>query len=952
MVLDEPFHIDKEKFVPSFNSGGYGLKGSQTNRSEEIVDALIEFESEVVPNMFDIEWMNIAAKARRQPFYNKRDQTMVSHILPGIEVLSGIVDRNPSVSSDRIRECIALWTVHDIHKIIDNNREQEFEISTDYVREWTEKLGLEEFAPNLNIKDYHSCAVALHNSEKSMVDDSTNRFTRLRPLIRLTDAVMSIYEYNEYREQTEKEVNTVFARPNEKYIPMTHSLDFKDSVMRRLVNKSVYDIIGETGAEPIDIREDGVMYVSSETNLKPENIENIGTKITQKFLENLRGGYQVFRNNAYLGGDIDSPQSRSEYSIMPRVFEISKLSKLCLNEFELIQRIVQAAVEQQGRPWDISDESKRQISILEDNLDINIPKSPMVEGMAALVHTIYREVLPELVDSENSVVQHRTLESATLEVFNCPKEVQKEVIEAMKNKNIDSSAVSWPYKYIIAKSLNEHIGEKLTKKERQRKLIEVLTENLSKFDGWEEFGNSEDDIENEIYLRIAANTSINGKLINEIEGSKFVEKLDSHQKNGMCYICDMATSQKSSSPDLLSHRDFDVLNRTFVKNQKSELEKADFTGAVPANPICVCCQIELTMRAQQEGRHSIDDKLHVSVHATNSYSVASLTRFSNILDYLKKETFENERRVPYTSMGRIYGELMEGYLSQKSGISSIVDRERLFDVGIRNDEINSAISLPDDSESTLVATVVCVIVASLMSGVRVCISRKPQIRTNIPDNDNLIVFGPGLNMFEDILDNREDVTSLPNRIKILDRLLVLGNRTSSPALMIQRYSNMGNRNILPGSRIYSIVSNQTNDTQSALDAASIDALASEGDVFAREILISSSELGDAIEGICPEENIDMLEGILYDVFEVIESLDNKTEKKIIESTKDELARKKRLDVGLEDLREDGYADVFARKLAEVVTGHSGGKNQLSHLRRPLIDGIIVRCIIYAGDDNE
>lgn len=952
MVLDEPFHIDKEKFVPSFNSGEYGSKGSRTDKSEEIVDALIEFETEVVPNMFDIEWMNIAAKARRRPFYNKRDQTMVSHILPGVEVLSGIVDRNPSVSSDKIRECIALWTIHDIHKIIDNNREQEFEISKDSVREWTEKLSLEKFAPSLDIKDYHSCAVALHNSEKSMVDDSTNRFTRLRPLIRLTDAIMSIYEYDEYREQSEKEVNTVFARPNEKYIPMTHSLDFEDSVMRRLVNKSVYDIIRETGADPIDIREDGAMYVSSETNLKPENIENIGAKITQKFLENLRCGYQVFRNDAYLGGDIDSPQSRSEYSIMPRVFEISKLSKLCLNEFELIQRIVQAAVEQQGRPWDISDESKRQISILEENLDINIPKSPMVEGMATLVHTVYREVLPELVDSENRVVQHRTLESATLEVFNCPKEVQEEVIEAMEDENIDSSAVSWPYKYIIAKSLNENIGEKLTKKERQRRLIEVLTQNLSKFDDWEDFGKSENNIEDEIYLRIAANTSINGELINEIEGSEFIQKLDSHKKSGMCYICDMATSQKGSSPDLLSHRDFDVLNRTFVKNQESELKKVDFNDAVPANPVCVCCQIELTMRAQQEGRHSIDNKLHVSVHATNSYSVASLTRFSNILDYLKKETFENQRRVSYTEMGEVYRELMKGYLSQKSGISSLVDRERLFDVGIRNDEINSAVSLPDDSEGTLVATVVCVIVASLMSGVRVCISRKPQIRTNIPDNDNLIVFGSGLSMFEDILDNREDITSLPNRIKILDRLLVLGNRTSSPALIIQRYSNMSNRNVLPGSRIHSVVSERTDNMQSALDAASIDALASEDDVFAREILIVSSELGDAIEGICPEENIENLESILYDVFDVIENLDNKTEEKIIESTKDELARKKRLDVGLEDLRKDGDVDVFARKLAEVIANHSGAKNKLSHLRRPLIDGIIVRCIIYAGDDNE
>lgn len=952
MVLDEPFHIDKEKFVPSFDSGKSGSKGSRTNRSKEIVEALIEFESEVVPNMFDIEWMNIAAKARRRPFYNKRDQTMVSHILPGIEVLSGIVDRNPSVSSDRIRECIALWTVHDIHKIIDNKREQEFEISKDYVREWTEKLRLQEFAPSLEIEDYHSCAVALHNSKKSMVDDSTNRFTRLRPLIRLTDAIMSIHKYKEYREKSEKEVNTVFARPNEKYIPMTHSLDFEDSVMRRLVNKSVYDIIRETGAEPIDIRENGVMYVSSETNLKPENIENIGTKITQKFLENLRSGYQVFRNGAYLGGDIDSPQSRSEYSIMPRVFEISKLSKLCLNEFELIQRIVQAAIEQQGRPWEISDESKRQISILENNLELNIPRTPMIEGMAALVHTIYREVLPELVNSENRAVQHRTLESATLEVFNCPKEVQKKVIDAMENKDINSSAVSWPYKYIIAKGLNENIGETLTKKERQKKLIEILTKNLSKFDGWEEFGKSEDDIENEIYLRIAANTSINGELINEIEGSEFIETLDSHQKSGTCYICDMATAQESNSPDLLSHRDFDVLNRTFVKSHKSELEKADFTDAVPANPICVCCQIELTMRAQQKGRHSIDDKLHVSVHAINSHSVASLTRFSNILDYLKKETFENERRVPYTDMGEVYGKLMRGYLSQKSGISSLIERERLFDVGIRNDEINSAISLPDDNESTLVATVVCVIVASLMSGVRVCISRKPQIRTNVPENDNLIVFGPGLDMFKEILDNREDVTSLPNRIKILDRLLVLGNRTSSPALIIQRYSSMGNRNILPGSRIYSIVSDQTNDIQSALDAASIDALASDDDVFAREVLISSSELGNAIEGICPEENIDELEDILYDVFEVIESLDNRTEDKIIESTKDELARRKRLDVGLEDLRKDGHADVFARKLADVVMSHSGSKNQLGHLRRPLIDAIIVRCIIYAGDDNE
>lgn len=953
MVLEEPFDISEEKFVPSFERRESGSKGAKTEISDEIVEALIEFETKIVPNMLEAEWMNTPAKARRKPFNNKRDQTMISHILPGVEVLSGIVERCPSVENAKIKNCISLWVIHDIHKIIDSRRENEFNISMNSVEEWSESLGLLEFSGSLDIEDLHSCAVGLHNGDRSKLDDSTNEFTRLRPLVRLTDAIMSIHGYAEYRENSERIVNAVFGRPDEKYIPTTHSVELDNPVMRKLVNKSIYQIMGDSDSNAIDIRTDGVLYVRSEKSVNPVEIDDIGSKITERVIDNMRSGYQVFRNKAYLGGDIDSPQARSEYNVLPRVFEISKLSKLCLNEFELVQRIVQATVEQQDKKWEISDESERQINLLNEKLDVDLNSNPILEGMAALVHTVYREILPVIVD-ENDVIQHRTLESATLEVFDCSEKTQEMLINAMECDEIKSSAVNWPYKYIIAKDVNERITGKHSKSERQKILVDMLCRNLSKFHEWDEFGNSGEEIYDEIYLRVTANTKINGKRLNEIEREKFAKTLNEHKKSGNCDICGVATSQEKSSPDLLSHRDFDILEKNFVTSGDDGLQKMNLKETVPYNPICVCCQVELTMRAQQIGNHTVDNKLHISIHPVNSLSTASLTRFSNILHYLKTSTFGGKRRIPYTDMSEDYETIMENYLSQKSGVSSLVNRSNVFDIGTGHDEINSAISMPDTEEYTVIGTVICVVLASIVSGVRVCISRSPQLQTDMVENDQLIVFGPELQIFNNLLENKKDVTSLPNQMKILDRLLVMGKRINSPTLTVKRYADMDYRDMLPGSRIHSMLSLDDELEQSVLDAADIDAVASQNSVMSRDVLICCSELAKPLSKVYDKDDFEGLYDLLEDVFRVVQKFEKSDNKeRLKETVKDEIARSRELDIGLEDLRKNGCVHQFATEFSDMVEEYSDQQSSINHIRRPVIDGTVVRTIIYnQGDENE
>lgn len=951
MVLEEPLDTDEDELTPSFDHGVRDIRNDEISRSKETTEILVEFEKTVVSQMISSDWMSMVAKSKSYPYYNDTDQNLNAHILPGVEIAADIVEQAPGLYPEKdLRDIISLWTIHDIHKIVKNNND-EFDITVGKVSEWINELDLTDFGGSLSEKDYHSCAVALHNQGSTNIDDSTNRFTELRPTLRLIDATVSIDNPSDFVEQAERPVSKVFGKPDEIYLPACHEVNFDDSVVRTIINKNFYKYFKDNGYFLIDIRDEGVLYARPENKNPISNMSEFVSEMTERSLADLRDAYQIYTNKSFLGGDIGSPSSRSKYSKMPRVYEISDLAHICLDRSEIIQRIVQAAVEQQNKPWNISKESRTQIEKVQDIIDVPIPKHSMIEGLAALVHTVYREILPTIVDGESSDVYESTLQGAILHVFYCSQETQENFMKLYKSDQISASPINWPYKYVIAKDLHERFTSRMSKTGRQRSLIKMIADRLEDFDKWSDFGVEQvKDIKDEFSIRLAANSSIDGKSITSHEDLDFLKMIRNQQKTGECYICETATSQNANSPSILSNRDFDILERDFVTSIDGVMQTVSFESAVPREPICVTCQLALSIRSQQFNSYSNETDIHVTVHPVNSTSVASYTRFKKILHEIKTKSFARKEGIHYRNIGSEYEKIIKDHLDQPTSVDSLINREVAFNVGQRMDEASSQFSVPDSEGETIVRGVSMIVTAALISGVSVCITRDPQLYIESHKNSDMVRFGPKLDQFRNIINNSTGIMSLPRQIKVMDRVISIGDKTDSPNTVVENYSNLGDEIAMSGTRLYNRISHRLewDDIQSiAVDVAAIDAMLSESDSFANDLLIDIARIGKSLGKIvgCKRTGIN---NILDRTIRIVESSNSEDSEYLRKRIKKRLENNTSIDL---DETEDDKIKTYIDSVLNLRYKH-GSKNSLKSRRQLIIGGAEIRAVISKGDKDD
>ena len=127
----------------------------------------------------------------------KVDQTMLNHIRNGvwalIELNIGLTSLGSAnaLSEQELREVIALFSVHDLHKIHGKDWKEQFDISQEEVLEYAEAFGATKFAPGLTGHDFQSVAVALHKSIGFHANLSV-KFNLYRPWLTIADTLASI----------------------------------------------------------------------------------------------------------------------------------------------------------------------------------------------------------------------------------------------------------------------------------------------------------------------------------------------------------------------------------------------------------------------------------------------------------------------------------------------------------------------------------------------------------------------------------------------------------------------------------------------------------------------------------------------------------------------------------------------------------------------------------------
>lgn len=950
MVLDEPMEVD-EDLVPSFKESDPPHYGA----SEMTVSILKEYETKVVPNIIELNWMSEVAKSRSKPYYNRTDQNINGHIFPGIEVIVDVVESVSYVDNAEIRNLISLWTVHDIHKILDDNGD-EFSISAEQVSKIVDKLNLNEFNGDLTVSDYQSCSVALHNSNPSKIDDSTTKFTTLRPILRLTDLITSVSKPSDFTDQAERLVMKVFGTENTPYIPSSHTIDMKDSIMQKIVNKSVHSILTSKGYNSIDIRGNGVMYVRQNDSDRIQNPDFI-EKVVSVTFSNIRDVYQKYSNRSLLGSDIETPQSRVNYNKPPRVYDVSNLSKICLSKEEIVQRIVQATVEHQNRPYRIPKESESQIDKLNSELDtISIEKNMFVEGMAAMVHTFYKDVLPDMIQQNSEYAFERTLEGSILHLFNCSRETQRTLLDAMSSDSIHASKIEWPYKYIIAQELHERYSSEYSRTERRDMMTELILDRVRMFDNWSSYTDDKyDKVWDEFYTRIASKLSVNGEKIMESPDVNVIDKLSSEEPTGECYLCGTVTSESPLTPSLLSNNDFDILEEDFTSVRDTNFENVNLNNSVPENPICSVCQFGLSARSQQISKDEEDDSLvHLTIHSMNSGSVASVARFNKILQLLQTDIFADNSSLYNPKLGTKYQNMIEDYLQNRKNLRSMTNRKRLLCTTSHRDAVTSSVRIPSDSQESKTKLICCIATAAMISGVRVLITKHPQINIPAYEMRSILNISDDLEFFDNLLRSQSSIESLVSELKVADRVIRVGSEVNSVSSVMNYYDDIDDNSVLVGSQLYGRIKHMMKvaDDPSKItkSCVNLDSIVSESDGYSKQILSICSSISTPLTDVVTSEDIQDYDEVIDRILDEIRGVNTDINKNEVYSRLTVVADE--LDyLELESLEGNTSTDRLCHILSDLLNNVSSGVQPPESKMLNIAKNCISLQVMLTGDNH-
>ncbi|AKB63943.1 hypothetical protein DU86_12820 [Methanosarcina mazei] len=194
--------------------------------------------------------------------FGKVDQMMIGHIRNGVwaiielnEALKKLGFQNSCLNRDALKETVALFVAHELHKLNNKDWKDQFDISEIEALEWAKKFGLLEFAPGINGRDYQSVAVANHQ-KTGYHSNLSPKYTLYKPWTYLADTLASI-ETPQTSESMQKQLDSI----NEELDFYYHTFEESTGILSNLVNSGVASWAETKGLIPLLIFEKGILYI-------------------------------------------------------------------------------------------------------------------------------------------------------------------------------------------------------------------------------------------------------------------------------------------------------------------------------------------------------------------------------------------------------------------------------------------------------------------------------------------------------------------------------------------------------------------------------------------------------------------------------------------------------------------------------------------------------------------
>lgn len=793
----------------------------------DLNDVLAEFLAELDPKLLDVGWGFTPAKSVE---YGLTDQSMVNHVRNGVFAITRLNDLAPAfrayeLSDTELREVIALFVIHDLHKLRDETTvHTEYDIDKAEVKTLVEQLDLEEFAPSLRMEDFHACAVDHEDSWNSNPEHSTRTYDKLRPFVRVADGFASCSTPEEAAgARNTSTLEEAYPRANLEL--RHHTLDDVKGVFTNLLNGVTSTVLQErAGYELFLIYQDGCVYLTDNDAPDVQIDESLIGTIYDVLKTEINDAHPAYNDREKLADNL-ATRSLGFYGINSQDFFYAGARNV------LLATTVKAV--QDADPTDEPTDAMREtMETLKERLSIDIDTTTRVApGYARLVYTVKRSFIDPLVDA-NLADDALT---ATCRLFGVDKDVTDGLHRLRADDELNLTAGGkWEYSYAIGQHIADLVrnrGWTPVAPELAAFLAERLTTCSKK---WESVVMDEHtgEFETELQAYLADILRVGGRASGPTDEmgalSDPFEEHHSVRRGKTCTFCNRGTTSTRKS-DMKAPKSL----TTF---------QAGYSNRIPADAgkpekllVCTPCQIEFSLRETGATRRD-DDRLFIHLMPDYFYTPAMWSLYAD-------ELFARFTGEAMTRTGRLAAALFdavkqldgpldsttadetelsaamttvlrEATRADDSGGRSIIEQlSQDFDVDIGFGTRTLSYYKPQDNETEFQFFGVFIgLAAASVMGLRAYVSHSPLPDMRSRDFPEMIKLEAGFSAVSEFYGHDIPLSSLQGRLGAAAALIQLGYELARDDARFPKYLRVTRNKPLPGSYLLKRIAQDTDDS--------------------------------------------------------------------------------------------------------------------------------------------
>jgi len=767
----------------------------EPNIDRSIEETVLEdFRTSADPRIVDAGWGFEAAKSVE---HGKTDQSLLNHVRNGIFVLAQLNDAVRSLEGyildeDDLRATIALFTIHDIHKLDperDADPNSRFDIPTEEVHRYVKEFRLNDFAPDLTPRDFRSCAIDHHDDWTANHDQTTRRFDDLRPFVRLADAFASC---DTPEAATDGSVQAAIDRAYLKsdFELRHHVLDDVKGILTNLLNSAISDCLSTTDCYPLAIYQDGCIYLAPEGADRVVVDQDFVDDVIDQLQINIRESHKAYADSSELTGNLPT-RSMGFYGINDQEFFYA-------GSDTVLGAVVRKAVGDADPDNEPTESMTDSMTGLEAYLPIEIERTRRPVGYARLAYTVRRAFVDPVLEATDD---DRSGLEVTCEVFDVPDAVYRGLVAASDDDNLSPTAGGkWEYSYGIGQVLIEDgVTSVGAVADRVRSGLDRLADNWADIVEEAHAGN----LRSELAAYVSDVVSIDGQPMPASDAtlSDPFEEYHSTRRGKTCVLCNRGTTSTRKS-DLKAPKSLTTL-------------QAGYSNHIPVNAgkpddllVCVPCQIELSLRETGASRRE-GGRLFFHLIPDYFYTPLSWRSYNDVMS-----EFSGESRIELGRLSEavlwLTGDLeatdVEGFESAlfdtDTGRQMAETLDQGFDPGAQFGARTLGYYKPEDNETEFQFFGVYVALAiAAYAGLRVYVSESPIPDIRGRDFQTYARVGAGFTQVHDFYGTEIPLSELESRLRAASALIKLGYGAERNDALFAKFLRVTRNQLLPGSHL-------------------------------------------------------------------------------------------------------------------------------------------------------